>query len=323
MQILYPDIKPYKTHQLSVDETHTLYIEESGDPDGIPIVFIHGGPGLASSPQDRRFFDPEKYRIILFDQRGCGQSLPHASLKNNTTAHLIDDIEAIRELLGLEQWALFGGSWGATLALLYAQAYPKHVNGMILRGVFLARQQDLHWFYQSGADQIFPDYWQEFVKPIPENDRSNMIQAYYQKLSGDNELAKMSAAKAWSLWEGHCATLRPNPEVVSTFSDPHIALALAVIEAHYFVNQVFIEENQILNNIERLHGIPASIVHGRYDMVCRLDNSHKLYSAWPDAELNIIRDAGHSSREPSIVDALIKSTTAMSLLISGEGAPSC
>lgn len=323
MQLLYPEIKPYARHDVKVDDTHTLYVEESGDPDGLPILFIHGGPGAGCSSQDRCFFDPEKYRIILFDQRGAGRSKPHAELKENTTQHLIDDIEKIRAFLTIDKWVLFGGSWGSTLSLLYAQAHPETVHGMILRGIFLCRPKDLHWFYQSGADHVFPDYWQDYLKPIAEEDRKDMINAYYKVLTGDNELAKMAAAKAWSTWEGRCATLRPSPDVVARFSEAHLALSLARIEAHYFVNNIFVKENQIINNMEKLHGIPATIVHGRYDMVCPLDNAFELYNAWPDADLQIIRDAGHSSREPSITDALVKATNAMALLINGEGDHLC
>ncbi len=319
MQILFPEIKPYARHDLAVDDIHTLYVEESGVPDGIPVLFIHGGPGAGCSRQDRRFFDPEKYRIILFDQRGAGRSSPHAELENNTTQHLIEDIEAIRQHLEVDKWVLFGGSWGSTLSLLYAQSYPDKVLGMVLRGIFLCRDEDLHWFYQSGAERIFPDYWQEFVHPIPEEERGDLLSAYYQRLTSSNEIAKMSAAKAWSLWEGRCATLRPNPDVVNAFADPHLAMSLARIEAHYFINKAFIKSNQILDNMTRIENIPAIIVHGRYDIVCPLDNAHALYERWQEAELNIIRDAGHAAREPSIIDALVKATEEMARRLSGEG----
>ncbi|WP_096085623.1 prolyl aminopeptidase [Agaribacterium haliotis] len=308
MTPLYPEIKPYARHELAVDAIHTLYIEECGNPDGLPIVFLHGGPGAGCGKDDRRFFDPELYRIVLFDQRGSGRSQPHAELENNNTELLIEDCEKIREFLSIERWALFGGSWGSTLALLYAQRYPKKVSAMILRGIFLCRERDLHWFYQDGAERIFPDYWQDYVSVIAETERSNMISAYYRKLTGDNELAKMAAAKAWSLWEGRCATLRPHPDVVAAFSDPHMALSLARIEAHYFVNQAFIDEAQILNNVDRIAEIPGIIIHGRYDCVCPLDNAFELHKRWPNSELQIIRDAGHSALEPSIADALVKAT---------------
>jgi proline iminopeptidase len=319
MQCLYPEIRTNNTYRLPVDDSNELYLEESGDPLGIPILFVHGGPGGGAGAFDRRFFDPEKFRIILFDQRGAGQSTPHASLENNTTQHLIADMERIREYLGVDKWVLFGGSWGSTLALLYAQSFPSRVLGMILRGIFLCRDEDLAWFYQQGADRIFPDYWEDFVAPIPEVERSDMIGAYYQRLTGTNELAKMGAAKAWSQWEGRCSTLRPNPDVVHQFVEPHRALALACIEAHYFVNKAFLTPNQILQNVDKLTGIPGFIIHGRYDMVCPLDGAIALSKAWPEAELHIIRDAGHSSREPSISDALVKATNEMAERLSGEG----
>jgi len=313
MHPLYPSIKPYQTINLPVDEQHTLYIEESGNHEGIPVLFIHGGPGAGCSKEDRRFFDPEKYRIVLFDQRGSGRSTPHAELENNTTQDLIDDIERIRQHLAINQWVLFGGSWGSTLSLLYAQQHSSRVLGMVLRGIFLCRQQDIDWFYQQGASLVFPDYWQEFVDLIPASERGDMVSAYHKLLTGENELAKMNAAKHWSLWEGRCATLRPNPDVVDTFSNIHLALSLARIEAHYFVNKSFIAENQILDNMDALAGIPATIVHGRYDMICPLDNAVSIHRAWPDAELHIIREAGHASRDPGIVDALVRATDEMAL----------
>jgi proline iminopeptidase len=311
MHPLYPHIKPYNAFNLAVDDLHTLYVEESGNLDGIPVLFIHGGPGAGCSAEDRRFFDPEKYRIILFDQRGAGRSTPHAELKDNTTHDLIADIEKIRLHLNIDQWMLFGGSWGSTLSLLYAQHHTESVMAMVLRGIFLCRKQDLHWFYQDGASQIFPDYWQEFIEPIQTEQRKDMIGAYHALLTSDNELAKMNAAKHWSLWEGRCATLRPNPTVVDTFSNIHLALSLARIEAHYFVNNIFFEENVILNNMAKLAEIPATIIHGRYDIVCPLDNAVTLQKAWPSAELHIVREAGHASRDPGIVDALVKATDEM------------
>lgn len=323
MQILYPEIKPFAEHALEVDEIHTLHLEECGDPKGIPVLFIHGGPGAGCSKHDRRFFDPERYRIILLDQRGAGRSTPHAELQNNSTDKLIEDIETVRQHLGIAKWVLFGGSWGSTLGLLYAEAFPEKVLAMIFRGIFLAREKDLHWFYQDGAGSIFPDYWQDYILPIPEAERGTMIAAYYKKLTGDNELAKMAAAKAWSLWEGRCATLRPNPEVVTTFSNPHMAVSLARIEAHYFLNRTFMEENQILDNASKLENIPGIIIHGRYDIVCPLTNAFELHQKWQDSELQIIRDAGHSSHEASIIDALIKATDSVAKDISGENNPIC
>lgn len=312
MLIHYPDIKPHKTHRLAVDDMHTLYVEECGSPDGIPAIVVHGGPGGGCSRADRCFFDPEKYRIIVYDQRGAGRSTPHAELKDNTTEHLVADLELIRAALNVEQWILFGGSWGSTLALVYAQTHAESVLGLVLRGVFLCRQQDFDWLYQDGASRIFPDYWEDFVRPIPERERGNMIAAYYERLTGSNELAKMAAAKAWSLWEGRCATLRPSAKVMESFADPHKAVSLSRIETHYFVNGGFIEENQILQNANKLEGIPGIIVHGRYDMVCTMDNAQSLHRHWADSELHIVRDAGHSSSEPGIVDALIRATRDMS-----------
>lgn len=313
MNSLYPDIHPYKQHQLPVDDIHTLYIEESGNAQGIPVLFIHGGPGGGTSSYHRSFFDPEKYRIILFDQRGCGQSTPHAELTGNTTQELISDIEKIRQHLQIDQWLLFGGSWGSTLSLLYAQAHPYHVQGLILRGIFLCREQDIHWFYQQGASAIFPDYWDEYRKVIPEQEQNNMLQAYYKRLTSDNEIARMSAAKAWSVWEGRCSTLDPNADVVDHFADPHVALAMARIEAHYFINKAFIEPDQIIRNAGKISHIPTTIVHGRYDMVCPINQAFALYHALPQAELHIVRDAGHSAAEPGITDNLIKATKQFAL----------
>lgn len=311
MLILYPDIKPFHSRHLQADDVHSIYVEESGNPTGIPVLFVHGGPGGGCSPQDRCFFDPEKYHIILFDQRGAGRSRPHAELRNNTTQALIGDMEKIRRALGVERWILFGGSWGSTLSLLYAQAHPKRVLGLILRGVFLARRQDLDWLYQGGASYLFPDHWEDFVQTIPEEERHDMIGAYYKRLTGSNELAEMAAAKAWCLWEAHCSTLRPCQEVVERSADPHRALAMARIEAHYFANNCFIAENQIINEADKLAGIPGIIVHGRYDVVCTLDNAFTLHKVWHDSQLNIVRDAGHASREAGIVDALIRATRDM------------
>lgn len=313
MNTLYPDINPYKQHLLAVDGTHTLHIEESGNAQGIPVLFIHGGPGGGTNHFNRCFFDPEKYRIILFDQRGCGQSTPHASLAGNTTKHLIADIEKIREFLNIDQWLLFGGSWGSTLSLLYAEAHPEQVLGMILRGIFLCRDQDIHWFYQQGASAIFPDYWQDYLNEIPVDEQGDLLTAYYKRLTSDNEIARMSAAKAWSVWEGRCSTLDPNHDVVEHFGDPHVALAMARIEAHYFINQAFIEPNQIILNADKIKNIPTVIVHGRYDMVCPIEQAFALYKALPQAELHIVRDAGHSALEKGITDNLIKATKQFAL----------
>ncbi len=311
MRTFYPEIKPYQRHRIAVEAPHELYVDESGNPDGIPVLFIHGGPGAGCGKYDRRFFDPEVYRVVLFDQRGAGRSTPHAELQANTTPKLVEDIETIRLTLGIDQWVLFGGSWGSTLSLVYAQTYPERVLGLILRGIFLCRPQDLNWFYQDGASHIFPDYWEDFIHPIPQEERQDLMGAYYRYLTGDNEIQQMATAKAWSLWEGRCATLRPCQEVVDSFSDPHRALSLARIEAHYFVNRAFLADDQILRNADKLDGIPGVIVHGRYDMVCPLDNAFALHKAWPGSQLHIIREAGHASRELGIVDALIRATDEM------------
>jgi proline iminopeptidase len=308
MPTLYPDIKPYATHRLRVEAPHELHVEECGIPDGIPVLFVHGGPGAGCTPKHRCFFDPTVYRIVLFDQRGCGRSTPHAELRGNNTQALVSDIEAIRNFLGIDRWLLFGGSWGSTLSLVYAETHPERVLGLILRGIFLCRRQDLHWFYQEGASHVFPDYWQSFLAPVPVAERSDMIRAYHKLLTGANELARMGAAKAWSGWEAQCSTLKPDPALFEQFTDPRMALALARIEAHYFINDCFLRPNQIIEDAHRLAGIPGVIVHGRYDMVCPFDNAYALSEAWPDAELRIIRDAGHSAMEPSITDALIRAT---------------
>ena len=308
---LYPPVEPFDQRVLDVGDGHSIYVEQSGNPSGLPVVVVHGGPGGGSSPAMRRYFDPNVYRVILFDQRGCGHSRPHAEVENNTSWHLVADMEQIREVLKVKQWVIFGGSWGSTLALLYAQAHKERVLGLILRGIFLCRQQDFHWLFQEGASHIFPDYWEDFLKPIPPAERKDLISSYYRHLTGPNELAKMAAAKAWSLWEGRCATLKPSHKVVESFSDPHKAVSLARIEAHYFVNGGFIEENQIIDNADKLADIPGIIVHGRYDMVCTMENAHTLHRHWPGSQLQIVRDAGHSSSEPGTVDALIRATRDM------------
>ena len=303
---LYPDIEPYARHRLAVDEPHELYLEESGNPDGIPVLVVHGGPGGGCEDYHRRFFDAERFRIILMDQRGAGRSTPLAELEGNSTDTLVQDMETIRQFLGIDRWLLFGGSWGSTLSLVYAEAYPERVLGLVLRGIFLCRPRDIQWFYQEGASRVFPDYWQDFQAPIPEAERGDMVTAYYRRLTSANELEQIQAAKAWSIWEGRCATLHPNSKVVEHFGHPHVAIALARIECHYFMNNAFLEPDQIVRDAGRLANIPGVIVHGRYDMVCPLDNALALHRAWPEAELHIIRDAGHSASEPAIVDALLR-----------------
>lgn len=311
MRKLYPDIQPYKIYQAEVDEPHVLYVEESGNPEGIPVLFVHGGPGAGCESYHRRFFDPNVYRIILFDQRGSGRSTPHAELEGNTTQALVADMEIIREKLAINRWVLFGGSWGSTLSLVYAETHVDRVMGLIVRGIFLCRQKEISWFYQKGADRIFPDYWQDFIAPIPENERDNLLKAYYQRLTGENEIAQMHAAKAWSIWEGRTATLEQNKNVIDHFGSAHTALSLARIECHYFTHDSFLEENQILNNADKLQNIPGVIVQGRYDLICPMESAWELHQAWPKAELRIITDAGHSATEPGTVHALVTATDEM------------
>lgn len=309
MRTLYPDIKPYARHQLAVTAPHVLYVDESGQADGLPVVFIHGGPGGGCDASSRRFFDPQRYRIVTFDQRGCGRSTPYASLENNSTWDLVEDLERIRVHLGIEKWMLFGGSWGSTLALAYAQKHPERVLGLVLRGIFLCREQELRWFYQEGASRLFPDYWQDYVAPISVPERNDLIGAFYRRLTGTDEIAQMQAAKAWSCWEGRTATLRPNAQTVESFSER--ALAMARIECHYFVNKGFLQPDQLLRDMPRIAHLPGIIVHGRYDMICPLDNAWALHQAWPESELNIIREAGHSASEVGITDALVKACDLM------------
>lgn len=308
MQLLYPEIKPYARHELAVEAPHVLYVDESGEPEGLPVVFLHGGPGAGCDALSRRFFDPSIYRIITFDQRGSGRSTPHASLENNTTAHLVSDMEALREHLKIDKWVLFGGSWGSTLALAYAQAHPERVSAMILRGIFLCRDQDIRWFYQDGASHIFPDYWEDYASLIPEVERGDMVSAYYRRLIGDDEICRMHAARSWSSWEGRCATLRPSAQVIDRFNDSRRAYAMARIECHFFVNDAFLQPDQLLNNMPSIAHIPGILIHGRYDMVCPLDNAYALHRRWPGSELQIIRDAGHAASEAGTADALVRAT---------------
>ena len=316
MRQLFPDIAINQSWMLERDHPHRIYVEESGNPDGQPVLFIHGGPGAGTEPMYRRFFDPNHYRIILFDQRGCGKSTPHACIENNTTWHLVDDMEAIRQYLGISKWLLFGGSWGSTLALVYAQQHPQHVSGMILRGIFLCRPHEISWFYQEGTSRIFPDYWKQFQAPVPVAERHDMVQAYRRLLSSDNDITRMAAARAWSQWEARCAHLEYNRELIDHFSSNHAALAMATIENHYFCNDAFLADAPILSNMDHLQDIPAVIVHGRYDMICPLENAMQLHDAWPLSELYIIPASGHAAFEPGITDALLKAT---SLFASMEG----
>lgn len=314
---LYPEIKPYARHTVKVDDVHELYVDESGTVDGIPVLFVHGGPGSGCEFNSRCFFNPEKYRIILFDQRGAGRSQPHTELTNNTTSELVADMEKIRQYLGVDQWVIFGGGWGATLGLAYAEAHPKQVLGLILRGIFLGRQQDIDWFYEEGASRFFPDHWEDFMAPINTMRRGEedlgCCDAYNQLMQQDNELARMAAAKAWSTWEAHASTLHPNPRLIKHFSDGGRAHARCLIATHYFRNQCFLEPGQLLENASVLKDIPGIIVHGRFDCVSPLANAHELRSVWPTSQLYIVREAGHSATEPAMIDALIRATRDMSL----------
>jgi proline iminopeptidase len=308
MNRLYPPVEPFRTHSVSVSQGYHLYVEECGRPDGLPVVFVHGGPGAGCEPYHRQFFNPDIYRIILFDQRGCGRSLPHAGLVGNTTQALVSDMETIRVMLGIDRWIVFGGSWGSTLGLVYAETHTSCVLGLILRGIFLCRPRDIDWFYQDGASCLLPDYWQEYLQPIPVGERDHLVEAYYRRLTGDDELARMAAAKAWSSWEGCASTLLPRASVIGHFNNPYTALSLARIECHYFMHDSFLEPDQILRDAGRLHGIPGVIVHGRYDVVCPVEQAWLLHEAWPQSRLQIIPDAGHSATEEGIVDALVTAT---------------
>ncbi|HOP16231.1 MAG: prolyl aminopeptidase [Gammaproteobacteria bacterium] len=308
MRDLYPEIQPYNTLQLAVDDVHTLYVEEVGNPDGVPALFLHGGPGAGCEPYHRRFFDPDRYRVVLFDQRGAGRSTPHADLSNNTTWDLVADIEKIRETLGIERWVVFGGSWGSTLALAYAQTHPQRVRALILRGIFLCRPHEIAWFYQQGASRIFPDYWEDFVAPVEPAQRHDMLSAYHRLLTGTDELRRLAAARAWSVWEGRTATLLPDERVAAHFAQAHVALSMARIECHYFMHDAFLRANQLIDDAGRLSGIPGVIVHGRYDAICPLENAWELHHAWSGSELSIIADAGHSAAESGTRSRLVEAT---------------
>lgn len=310
MRTLYPPIEPYDSGWLEAGDGHRIYWELSGNPDGKPAVFLHGGPGGGFSPSHRQLFDPARYRVILFDQRGCGRSTPYASLEANTTWHLIADMERFREAMGVEQWLVFGGSWGSTLALAYAQTHPARVSALIVRGIFTLRRSELLWYYQEGASWLFPERWERFVAPIPESERGDLIAAYHRRLTGPDPDARRLAAKAWSLWEGETITLLPNEAFSSQFGDEHYAVAFARIENHYFVNAGFLEEGQLLRDAGRLNGIPGVIVQGRYDVATPVATAWELHKAWPEARYVVVPDAGHAYNEPGILHHLIEATDA-------------
>ncbi len=311
MRSLYPPIDPYHTFRLQVSPLHNLYIEEVGHPQGKPVLFLHGGPGGGTAPIHRQFFDPQRWRIILFDQRGCGKSTPHAELEGNTTWALIQDLETIRETLGLDQWTVFGGSWGSTLALAYAQTHPDRCHGLILRGMFTLRQKEIRWFYQEGASYLYPDAWEQYLAPIPEVERDDLLSAYYRRLTSEDRQTRLKVARAWAIWEASTSKLIPDANLVKSFGTDAFALAFARIECHYFVNQGFFEvDDYLLQNVDRIRHIPGVIVQGRYDVVCPTTTAWALHRAWPEAEFILVPEAGHSALEPGIIDALITATDA-------------
>lgn len=309
MRELYPPRQPYNEGELKVSDLHTIHFEESGNPEGKPIVLLHGGPGGGCPPFYRQYFDPEKWRLVMFDQRGCGQSKPHAELQENTTWDLVNDIEKLREYLNIHQWVVFGGSWGSTLSLAYSQTHPDRCKGLILRGIFMLRQKEIRWFYQEGASYIFPDAWEEYVKPIPINERDDLVTAYYQRLTSPDAQIRLEAARAWSIWEGSTSRLFPDLDLKQRFGIDAFAEAFARIECHYFINKGFIApEDKLLLNIDRIRKIPAVIVQGRYDVVCPMMSAWELHRAWPEAEFIVVADAGHSMSEPGIRTCLIEAT---------------
>ena len=309
MREFYPELQPYTRGRLRVSALHEIYYEECGNPKGKPVVVLHGGPGGGISPFLRRLHDPKLYRVILFDQRGCGQSTPHAELRENTTWHLVADMEALRVHLGIETWQVLGGSWGSTLTLAYAQKHTERVTELILRGIFTIRKREIDWFYQEGASTLFPDVWETYLAPIPAEERRDMVGAYYRRLTGDDEEQKLACAKAWSRWEASTISLLPNADLVTTFSADAFALAFARIECHYFINKGFFDrDDQLIADAHKLRAIPGVIIQGRYDVVTPMDTAWALHRAWPEAAFEIIPDAGHTATEPGLTDALIRAT---------------
>ncbi|MDG5495992.1 prolyl aminopeptidase [Niveispirillum sp. BGYR6] len=304
---LFFPLEPFQTGRLKVDDLHTLYWEQSGNPEGVPVLFLHGGPGAGASPTHRRFFDPTHYRIIILDQRGAGRSTPLGELRDNDIPHLVADLEQLREMLGIKRWLVFGGSWGSTLSIAYAQAHPDRVIGLILRGIFLMRQTEIDWFLY-GMRQFFPEAWHNFVSYIPVAERNDLLEAYWKRLTHDNPSVRMQAARVWSMYEGACSTLLPSPELVSASGEDTHALGLARIEAHYFRNNMLTPEDKLLRDVDRIRHIPAVIIQGRYDVVCPINTADALHRAWPEADYIIVPDAGHSAMEPGIRTALVQAT---------------
>lgn len=308
-RLLHPEIEPYRHGWLRVSPVHEIYWEESGNPRGIPAVFVHGGPGAGASASARQFFDPAIYRIVAFDQRGCGRSRPHASLEDNTTWTLVDDMEALRKHLRIQQWLVFGGSWGSTLGLAYAEAHPERVRALVLRGIFLLRRQEIQWFYQHGASELFPDRWEYYLAPIPASERADLVGAYYRRLTGADPAVALAAAKAWALWEASTSHLIANEGNVARWGQDRFALAVARIECHYFFHCGFFpHDDQLLRNVDRIRHLPAVIVQGRYDVVCPMRSAWDLHRAWPEADFRVVPDAGHSAMETGIQHELLQAT---------------
>ena len=305
---LYPPIEPYRSGHLDVGDGHSIYWELCGNPDGKPAVFLHGGPGAGCSPDHRRLFDPERYNILLFDQRGCGRSTPHASLEANTTWDLVSDMERLRGMMGADQWLVFGGSWGSTLGLAYAETYPERVSALVLRGIFTMRQSEIDWFYQSGASHIWPDEWEKYLAPIPAEERGDLVDAYLRRLTDPDPAVQLEAAKAWSGWEGATVRLLPDAKLVETVTEDRYAIAIARIENHYMVNLGWFDGDQLIRDAGWLKDIPGVIVHGRYDCCTPVVTAFDLHKAWPEAELHVVPDAGHAFNEPGILDRLIEAT---------------
>jgi proline iminopeptidase len=306
---LYPPIEPYRIGRLRVSDVHELYFEESGNPQGKPVVFLHGGPGFGTEPGHRRFFDPNAYRIVLFDQRGCGKSTPHASLVDNTTWHLVSDIEALRLHLGIDRWQVFGGSWGSTLALAYAETHPQRVTELVLRGIFLVRKSEIEWFYQRGASAIYPDAWERYLEPIPLEEHGDLLHAFHRRLTHHDPAVRLHAARAWSVWEGSTSALLPNRALIEKTAGDEFAIAFARIECHYFVNAAWIDgERDLLRNVPKIRSVPAVLVQGRYDVVCPMETAWALHQAWPEADLRVVEDAGHSAGEPGNTHELVEAT---------------
>ena len=311
MRTLYPPREPFRTGSIRVSDLHTVFFEEVGNPKGKKAVFLHGGPGGGLDPDYRRYFDPSRWHVVLFDQRGCGRSTPHAELRENTTWDLVADIERLREHLGIDRWVVFGGSWGSTLALAYAETHPARCLGLILRGIFLLRRKELLWFYQEGASWLFPEAWEEYLAPIPEAERGDLMAAYYKRLTSPDPAVRLEAARAWSVWEGSTSKLRPDPKLIEHFSGDTFAEAFARIECHYFVNRAFLRtDTQLLDDASRIAHLPGVIVQGRYDVVCPARSAYDLHQRWPASRLVMVGDAGHSISEPGIVDGLVSATDA-------------